>query len=60
MLSFCKWAYPCLSKFNVSLKLGGDCVWLGVMLLHIHRAIIWYSFRVAWLNSRGVGLLYRL
>ena len=46
-----------LSKLNVSLKLRGRCVWLGVMLLHRHRAIIWYAFGVAWLNSRGVGLL---
>ena len=60
MLSFCTWAYPCLSKLNVSLKLSGGCVWLGVMLLHRHRAIIWYAFGVAWLNSGGVGLLYSL
>ena len=32
------------------------CVWLVVMLLHRHRAINWYAFEVAWLNSRGVGL----
>ena len=25
------------------------------MLLHRHRAIIWYAFGVAWLNSRGWG-----
>ena len=25
-----------------------------------HRAIIWYAFGVAWLNSRVVGLLYSL
>ena len=44
-------------KLNVSLKLRRGCVWLGVMMLHRHRAIIWYAFGVAWLNSRGVGLL---
>ena len=33
---------------------------LSVMLLHRHRAIIWYAFGVAWLNSRGVGLLQSL
>ena len=27
------------------------------MLLHRHKAIIWYAFGVAWLNSRGVGCL---
>ena len=30
------------------------------MLLHRYRAIIWYAFGVAWLNSRGVGLLQRV
>ena len=30
------------------------------MLLHRHRAIIWYTFGVAWLNCRRVGLLLRL
>ena len=30
------------------------------MLLHRHRAIIWYAVGVAWLNCRGVGLLLRL
>ena len=30
---------------------------LSVMLLHRYGAIVWYAFRVAWLNSRGVGLL---
>ena len=49
--------YPCLSKLNVSLKLRRGCVWLGAMLLHRHGAIVWYAFGVAWLNSRGVGLL---
>ena len=27
------------------------------MLLHRHRAIIWYAFGVAWLNSRGGDVL---
>ena len=27
------------------------------MLSHRHRAIIWYAFGVAWLNSRGVACL---
>ena len=55
MLSFCTQAYPCLSKLDISLKLRGGCVWLCVMLLHRHRAIIWHAFGVAWLNSRGWG-----
>ena len=59
-MGFCAWAYPCLSKLNVSLKLRGASVKLSVMLLHRHRAIIWYAFGVAWLNFRGVGLLLRL
>ena len=29
-------------------------------MLHRYGAIVWYAFGVAWLNSRGVGLLYRL
>ena len=29
---------------------------LSVMLFHRHRAIIWYAFGVACVNSRGVGL----
>ena len=53
---FCTGAYPCLSKPSVSLILRGVCVWLGVMLLQRHRAIIWYAFGVAWLNFRGVRL----
>ena len=28
---------------------------LSVMLFHRHRAIIWYAFGIAWLNSRGWG-----
>ena len=60
MLSLFSWAYLCLSKLNVSLKLRRGCVWLAVMLLPRHRAIIWYAFGVVWLNSRGVGLLKRL
>ena len=52
--------YPCLSKLNVSLKLRRGRVWLGAMLLHRHGAIVWYAFGVAWLNSRGVGLLFSL
>ena len=28
----------------------------SVQLLRRHRAIIWYAFWVAWVNSRGVGL----
>ena len=55
-MSFCTGVYTCLSKLNVSLKLRRICVWLGFMLLHRQRAIIWYTFGVAWLNSRGVGL----
>ena len=27
------------------------------MLLHRHKASIWYALGVAWLNSRGVGCL---
>ena len=57
LLSFCTCAYPCLSKLNVSLKLRRGCVWLAVMLLHRHRAIMWYALGVVRLNSRGVGLL---
>ena len=38
-----------LPQIERSLCLAGD------MLLHRHRAIIWYAFLVAWLNSRGVG-----
>ena len=30
------------------------------MLLHGHRAIIRYAFRVAWLNFRGMALLLSL
>ena len=29
---------------------------LSVMLLHSHRAIIWYAFGAVWLNSREVVL----
>ena len=29
------------------------------MLLHRHRAIIWYAFGVAWLNSRGAGVVLK-
>ena len=29
---------------------------VSVMMLHIHRAIVRYTFGVAWLNSRGVVL----
>ena len=39
---------------------GPGCRPLSVLLLHRHRAIIWYAFGVAWLNSWGVGLFYRL
>ena len=31
------------------------CARLSFMLLHRHRAIIWYAFGVSWLNSRGWG-----
>ena len=34
----------------------GGSVYLGAMLLHRHRAILWCAFGVARLNSRGVGL----
>ena len=34
----------------------GGCVWLGVMVLHRHRAVFWYAFGIAYLNSRGAGL----
>ena len=40
--------------------LGGASVKLSVMLLHRHRAIIWYTFGVACLNSMEVGLFLRL
>ena len=43
------------SKLSVSFTLRKICVYLGVMLLYRHRAIIWYAFGVAWLNSRGWG-----
>ena len=36
---------------------GGFHRTLSALLLHRHRAIICYAFGVAWLNSRGVGLL---
>ena len=39
---------------------GRVCVWLGVILLHIHRAIIWCAFGVAWLYSMGAWLFERL
>ena len=39
-----------------NLFLGGASVKLSVMLLHRHRAIIWYTFGIAWLNSMEVGL----
>ena len=58
-MSFCTGAYPCLSKLNVSLKLRGGCVWLGVMLLHRRRAIIWYVFGVARVNSTGGGVVVK-
>ena len=29
------------------------------MLLHRHRAIIWYAFGVAWLNSTGGGVVLK-
>ena len=34
---------------------GGASVKLSVMSLHRHRAIIWYAYGVAWLNSMEVG-----
>ena len=33
---------------------------LSVMLLHSHRAIIWYAFGAVWLNSREVVLFSSL
>ena len=33
----------------------GASVKLSVMLLHRHRAIIWYAFGKAWLNPGGGG-----
>ena len=33
---------------------------LSVMLLHRQRAIIWYAFGVASLNSRGGGVVLKL
>ena len=39
---------------------GGECVWLGVMVLHRHRAIFRFAFGIAYLNSRGVGLFLML
>ena len=38
---------PVFQSSMVSLKFRRGCVWLGVMFLHRHRAIIWYAFRVA-------------
>ena len=55
-MSLCTWAYPCLSKLNVSLKLSRGCVWVAVMLLHRHRAIIWYAFGVVGLLGDQVCL----
>ena len=50
--------YPCLSKLSDSLRLRGVCVWLGVMLLHRHRAMVcvWGSL----VKFQGVGLLQSL
>ena len=36
--------------------LRGASVELSVLLLNRHRAILWYAFGVAWLNSSGTGL----
>ena len=60
MLSFCTWGLPLSFKAQCLPQIkggGGSCVWLVVMLLHRHRAIIWFAFGVAWLNFREVGLL---
>ena len=44
-------------KLNVSLKVRGG-VWLGAMLLHRHRAIVWYVFGLAWLvKFQGSGVV---
>ena len=48
-----------MSKFRVSPKLREVFVYLDVILLHRHRTIMWYSFWVAWLNSRGVGVVLK-
>ena len=39
---------------------GGGGVWLGVMVLHRHKAIFRFAFGIACLNSRGVGLFLML
>ena len=48
-----------ISKFSVSFKLREVFVYLDVILLHRHRTIMWYSFGVGWLNSRGVGVVLK-
>ena len=58
LLSFCARAYPYLSKFSVSLKLRGVCV--GVMLLHGHRAIIWYAFGGSPVKFQGDGVVLKV
>ena len=50
---FLYWGFSLSFKLKFSLKWRGNCVQLGVVLLHRHRAIVWYAFGVAWLNSRG-------
>ena len=59
LLSFCTDAYPCLSKLSVSLKLRRVCVYLGVMLLRRHRAIIWYAFGGSLVKFQGVGVVVK-
>ena len=55
LLSFCTDAYPCLSKLSVSLKLRRVCVYLGVMLLHRHRA----AFGGSLVKFQGVGVVVK-
>ena len=37
---------PLSFKAQCLSQIKGVCVWLGVMLLHRHRAIIWFAFGV--------------
>ena len=59
LLRFCTGAYLSLSKLSVSPKLRRVCIFLSVMLLHRHRAIIWFAFGVVWIiPGGGVGVKF--
>ena len=55
--NFCTRTYACQSKLSVTLKYAMVCVQFGVMLLQKHRAIIWFEFEAARLNSTWVDWL---